>query len=86
MLGLRRYKVAALSSGTDRAYEYGLRCSGNKLEADQKRLPSQVLMDYLERGYWMRTDKEVQDWVALWKSTRRLAINGSGDGTLVLKA
>jgi hypothetical protein len=32
-------------------------------------------MNYLERWYWMRTDKEAQYWVALWKSTRRLAMN-----------
>jgi hypothetical protein len=83
MLGLRRYEVASPSSGTDRAYEYCIRCPGNK--ADQKQLPSHVLMDYLGRGYWIQTDTGVQDCVALWKIIRILAMNGSGEGILVLK-
>ena len=42
-------------------------------------------MDYLGRGYWIQTDTGVQDWVALWKIIRILAMNGSGEGILVLK-
>jgi hypothetical protein len=74
MLGLSRYEVASSSSSTDRAYEYGLRCPGNKANQPEKQLPSHLLVNYPERWYWMRTDKEAQDWVALWKSTRWIGV------------